>query len=683
MFQNAEWIWGCRAAQPDEYCDFELCFTVSAGRHYSLHLSCDTDYALYKDGTLLAHGQYPDYPDYKIYDTIDLNACVQSGESRLLLSVWYQGIDCSTYNAKAAAVIFVLTEDGVPVLCSGSQTPCRVSAGYRPHLGRMISSQLGASFSYDAELAAGEFAPSFPVTSLTKTLLPRPVDKLLSMKRMPAEVVQSGGFLYRSEADAAVRMQNAALISRTKHMKLDEKNQTVFSSLSGEDGVYVILDMGRETAGLLDLDFEVDEPCELLIGWGEHLADGRCRTAVRNFSCEYRAKAGRNRFVHPFRRFGGRYVQLFVPVKELRLYYAGIAETLYPLTAMPFDSENLLRKRIYEVCLNTLRQCMHEHYEDCPWREQALYTLDSRNQMLCGYYAFGETRFPRACLELISHSRRPDGLLTLCAPAGTDFPIPAFSLVYFIQMREYLAYSGDVGFLREKYSFLRELMNVFLTRMTSDNLIDSFPVSDRFWNFYEWSEGMDGRLESDHVPSAEAPLGAFLSLALNNLAQIAETLEQPDDAAMYREKRAALNRAIAEKFYHPETRLFRSFSDRRKEEYSVLTNSLCLLCGAAEGLDQSVILDVLSHNGAAQTGLTVIPNTLSMNGFRFDALLAADKDRYAPVILAEIDRTYLAMLQKDATSFWETALGEADFGGAGSLCHGWTALPVYYYRALS
>jgi hypothetical protein len=40
------------------------------------------------------------------------------------------------------------------------------------------------------------------------------------------------------------------------------------------------------------------------------------------------------------------------------------------------------------------------------------------------------------------------------------------------------------------------------------------------------------------------------------------------------------------------------------------------------------------------------------------------------------------MLKEGATSFWETLLGAADFGGAGSLCHGWTAIPVYMFDQL-
>jgi len=40
------------------------------------------------------------------------------------------------------------------------------------------------------------------------------------------------------------------------------------------------------------------------------------------------------------------------------------------------------------------------------------------------------------------------------------------------------------------------------------------------------------------------------------------------------------------------------------------------------------------------------------------------------------------MLDRGATTFWETIKGADDFGGAGSLCHGWSALPIYYYEIL-
>ena len=66
----------------------------------------------------------------------------------------------------------------------------------------------------------------------------------------------------------------------------------------------------------------------------------------------------------------------------------------------------------------------------------------------------------------------------------------------------------------------------------------------------------------------------------------------------------------------------------------------------------------------------------------YDALLSFG-DRYKNYILADMKRKYAHMLNRGATTFWETELGAEDFGGAGSLCHGWSAIPVYYLSLLT
>ena len=39
------------------------------------------------------------------------------------------------------------------------------------------------------------------------------------------------------------------------------------------------------------------------------------------------------------------------------------------------------------------------------------------------------------------------------------------------------------------------------------------------------------------------------------------------------------------------------------------------------------------------------------------------------------------MLFQGAATFWETDKGLRDFDGAGSLCHGWSGIPIYLYGA--
>ena len=78
----------------------------------------------------------------------------------------------------------------------------------------------------------------------------------------------------------------------------------------------------------------------------------------------------------------------------------------------------------------------------------------------------------------------------------------------------------------------------------------------------------------------------------------------------------------------------------------------------------------------------VVQPTLAMKYFLYDALLKINKS-YKQFIINDIRQTYKKMLDDGATSFYETELGEKDFEGAGSLCHGWSgAVPIYFYNIL-
>lgn len=90
---------------------------------------------------------------------------------------------------------------------------------------------------------------------------------------------------------------------------------------------------------------------------------------------------------HTHEPIAGRYLEVFAQ-HPIRLHYAGIIPQVIPVEVIPcrFDSDE--DRRIYDVCINTMKLCMMEHYVDCPWREQNLYALDARNQMLFGYHAF-------------------------------------------------------------------------------------------------------------------------------------------------------------------------------------------------------------------------------------------------------------------------------------------------------
>ena len=700
--QSASWIWRQGDTGADEFCDFLTTVNVPAlGKHYYLHIASDSNYTVYMNGELCAFGQYADYPDYKVYDRVDVTDFLRAGENRMAVVVWYYGIDTSTYRVGAPGLIFeILDEEGNLITASDEAVLSRKSRDYISGECHLISGQLGPTYhytmgGYDGFWSFGldGFEKSRAVTGISKDFHLRPNQKLTLEPRMPVRICRVGGFSYTTnDPVAAVNMQYAAVtyrspgdVMRSGDVTLSAPTRLELDS-KGCDGILFIVDLGEETAGFLDIDLEAPHDCRMDVGYGEHLDDGLCRTAIRGFSCSVDLKAGRNTWLHTFRRFGCRYLQFFVHASAVTVHYAGIRPTLYPLKHKVYRSKNLLRETIYKVCQNTLRHCLHEHYEDCPWREQALYTMDSRNQMLCGYYAFGETEAPRASLELISHGIRKDGLLSICYPAGFDAPIPAFSCMYFVQMEEYIRYSGDETLADAVFDQLDTIMNAFHNKLQPEGVVENFygaGVDGRidYWNFYEWSPTMYGPF-GETERRLECPLNCFYSLAMRSFAGICDALGKTAYAAMLRERIETLNTAIAQVFYNPETRLFESFDTLHRGRYSVLTQSLAMLCGAASNVDTSVMLKAMATNGKTESEVELIPSTLSMNAFRFDAMLAVDKEAYAPVVLAELDRDYLHMLRRGATTFWETIVGADDFGGAGSLCHGWSALPVYYYELL-
>jgi hypothetical protein len=130
---------------------------------------------------------------------------------------------------------------------------------------------------------------------------------------------------------------------------------------------------------------------------------------------------------------------------------------------------------------------------------------------------------------------------------------------------------------------------------------------------------------------------------------------------------SAIKKAIFDTFYDEERGLFfLTKSAKNEKKFSKLGNSFAYLIGlGTDGFIERLKGDAL------------IEVSLSMRAFYYDALLMADKANKA-YVLEDIKVRYKKMLDAGATTFWETELGWEDFYFAGSLCHGWSALPAYY-----
>ncbi len=687
FWKTAKWIWAEGYDAPNTYAEAEAVFRKAPGQTITMGISVDTNYAFELGGKLF-FGQYADYPFDKVYDILDLTEAAEIGENRIRIRCWHQGDDSSTVRGEKAGLIFEIFADDICNAASGEETPFRPISGYTMGPGvEHVSGQLGYSFRFDAR--CGEADP-------VRTLLPekplpvreRPIKKLLLGENEPAVLTVSGTFAEKRGGTLGQRMQYASVAFGEHNLRRKlPSEEGILLRADGDDGIFVLIDTGRENAGLLSLDLEVKEDTEILIGWGEHLDDLRVRSYVggRNFAASYTAHAGRNLFLNPFRRLGMRYLELHIYGQEARIHYAGIRTTDYPLEhETAFTCADNLHEKIFEVSKRTLLMCMHEHYEDCPWREQALYSMDSRNQMLCGYLAFRETEFPKASIRLMAQSIRDDNMLELCSPARVSITIPSFSAIFLTQVYEYLIYSekitgkADTEFVREMLPVLKRIADEFIRRRDAKTgLIPCF-TEQKYWNFYEWQKGLDGSIsgsvKEDEV-TFDAPLCGFVSFGLRALSRILSYLGEEEKAAAYEREHLSLNESVNRYFWDEEKGAYASYINRKsgnRYHYAELTNSLLAYADVPEG-------DRLESTLVSLTGKSgLIPVTLSHSIFKYDALMKK-KETYARFVFRDIARQWGYMLGNEATTFWETIEGARDFGNAGSLCHGWSAIPIRFY----
>ena len=727
LSEGSRWIWGKNSPfQENCYCQFLEKFTVAeAGLPVLVHISADSQYALWVNGQFVDFGQYADYPEYKVFDEIAITAFVTEGTNELLILAYYQGTDTSTYRRGTAGVIFDVTSGGQTLAVSGPQTRSRAASGFRNGPMELVSGQLGYSFEYNAaEDGKNEWLASVPVSGPSK-LYPRPVPKLRIGGRAPASVVAQGFFMLHpayKEQTTAVKMQRAFL-SAAGLSEISRQNcaapyvlaeghplRCAADSLSpvhaGENGIYIIIDLGAEESGCFELDLEAAAGTVVNIGYGEHLDDLRVRTSVggRCFAAKYTCRKGRNKYTHFNKRFGCRYIALYIEAFHFTLYYAGIRPCEYPFReAGKFSCSDSLHNKIYEVCLRTLRLSAHEHYEDCPWREQALYSMDSRNQILCGYYAFGEYALPRESIRLLGMGLRPDGLLELCAPARVSCVIPSFSLIWILELYEYVLYSGDLTFAGEMWPCAETILRTFWRSARGRDLQGPMQ-GPGYWNFYEWAQGLsDGFPENlrdkNEYRNYDGPLSVFYILALSCMIKIAKLLHSgrisvhADSAPESQEIDFLEKISWCELLYSGAVHSFHdAFWDSDAEAYctyvvngekvhfSELMNALALYAGLVPQNRVRRVADLLSGRAACTPPL--VPITLSYAIFKYEALLSAGS-AYTDFVFEDVAQEWGSMLFRNATSFWETIDGAWAFDNAGSLCHGWSATPVVlYYKYL-
>ena len=655
-----------------------------------LFIAADTDFIACLDGIEIDRGQFPDDPTVKTFNRIKLPN-LAAGEHLLAVKVYFCGIDTSGYAPGEPGLYCILLHEGREISLPEKwytqpdpsfQTDCRDA----------VTKQLGFTVGYDLRKAINWASPELDdnnwqeamefACNPARSLQERPVGTHPNLQDFyPAKLIKTGNFQRKSSnqtASAALLMaQDICYAEDTVPENLPASFQTAFGYDSS--GIWLIADLGEEMVGFIEFELDAPDGARVDCGHGEHLADGRVRTEIygRNFADICICSDGRNVFHLPFRRIGGRFLELHISNingQTVTLHRIGIRPWVLSLPpAAECNVSNKAWQTLYNRSVRTLELCMHEHYEDCPWREQALYTYDSRWQMLYGYYLWGNGEFAAASLDLFVPGQREDGHLRLCAPCRSKTVIPVYSLMWIVQVYEHYLYTGS-----NKLFIRNQATAAKIIKMRLDNYDSSTALyhsgSPDFWHFYEWAEGLCSR----KIPAGElhSLYNLYFVEALEAYAKLLDSIND-STAGDYRKKADELRKNIEKIFYNPEQGLYAStYSNGKQGELFHQQTQVMMLY--TKSVPEAVRPELWKKiNGCRE----LIPMTLSSLPY---LVLAVREDAKNAVDNLEkiLLNVYQPMLESDTNTLWESGEGENAFQFAGSLCHGWSALPAYYLTAV-
>jgi hypothetical protein len=214
----------------------------------------------------------------------------------------------------------------------------------------------------------------------------------------------------------------------------------------------------------------------------------------------------------------------------------------------------------------------------------------------------------------------------------------------------------------------------YSTRLEPETgLLPSF-IGKQYWNFYSWNPGLGGLEKFLETAPYECAMNAFASDSFRCFARLCDVV-QPELAAHYDDLHAKLNENLHKAFFDPERNVYMARTDGANPTLYTFLQVLPLYVGATpKELRATVIENMLKPE--------MVPCMLSARTYEYDVLLQED-DKYREFVRRDVEETWGYMLFQGATSFWEVAaIKNTDifsFSQDGSLCHGWSGMPIYLY----
>ncbi|MHB9023091.1 MAG: family 78 glycoside hydrolase catalytic domain [Armatimonadota bacterium] len=690
---RGKWIWTENvAADRNVYALFRRSFTLASPGSLQLHITADSQYALYIDGRMHTRGPARAPLDYYLYDTVDVP--LDAGSHCLAVLVHHVGESnaCMMLGRPGLLVDAVVQNAEIQVdLSSGSDWRCQHATAWRKELPCLLSH---FGFWEDctlAQLPAGwtlaDFADDAWMAPVTIGTPPcAPWSRLLARDilmpgytEIPLQQLVANGSL--EESDPAAEIPSVQVAARRRTLSLDACALPFSTTLtSATSGRYVTLDFGRTVSGFLKLAMACAQPgTRLDISYDEILTPEMSVNPERSYAHltdRFYLPDGPSvwQTVHPR---GFRYVTLDLSgAGQVEITRVAAVEETYPFVRQPsftMPDEELMT--FVAKAAETVRICTTDAFTDCPTRERVQWMEDLYMHSRVAAYTFGDTRMLRHALFQSAQGALPDGRINGFFPSErTNCAFSSSSLVWLHLLIDYWLHAGDEDIHLLLPTAARLL--AFLDSLTDESgLIADWPAGQ----FWDWApiEGSGCLLLTN----------AAYAWALARLAEQSVFSPLGDDL---HSRTARVRQAAHRRCWDAERQLYRDtpLDDERSPIYSQQANTLAVLAGVCPPEERPALLrriidpallgpvpigeDSLKEEHRPSPDRLVPMGTLWFAHFLCQALFEAGLDKEA---LAQMRTLWGAYA--DLPTYPETRIQRGNTGH----CHGWAGGPAYLLPA--
>jgi alpha-L-rhamnosidase len=337
--------------------------------------------------------------------------------------------------------------------------------------------------------------------------------------------------------------------------------------------------------------------------------------------------------------------------------------------ALANGTSELIRK-IDQVGLATLKECMQTVYEDGPKRDRRLWIGDLYLESLANRYSFKNDSLTKHCLYLLAGLSyqggvAPSNVFERPAPHAQNNPLFDYALIYNTVLKEYLDETGDRATAIDLWEVAKVQIQIPKKYIGEDGMIDYERAGKEWWVFFDWKDGLD----------KQASLQGCVIWAFRNTYELAKMLGKEKEVAELPALAEKMIKAARQNLYDSKQGLFFSGKNR---QISYASQAWMVLGGVASKSEGAKAFKAILQKTDA-----VYPGAPYLYHYVVEAMIMSGLNEEAKNIIT----TYWGgMVNKGADTFWEVYDPKNDFISpynsflVNSYCHAWSCTPVYFIR---